>query len=148
MKIFTPEWWDAVHAALKTATELDMEIGMFNSPGWSQSGGPWVKPEQSMRYLAATDTMVKGPRTLSYTIPEYSDSMQLVRVIAYPTQSDVFKKEWKLQQKGYEPVVLKCTLMNHSLFAVLLLQQTIMYGPKRNCKLKSVMPIKRSGSLR
>ena len=72
---------DAVHAALKTATELDMEIGMFNSPGWSQSGGPWVKPEQSMRYLAATDTMVKGPRTLSYTIPEYSDSMQLVRVI-------------------------------------------------------------------
>ena len=37
VKIFAPEWWDAVHAALKTATELDMEIGMFNSPGWSQS---------------------------------------------------------------------------------------------------------------
>ena len=45
VKIFTPEWWEAVHAALKTATELDIEIGMFNSPGWSQSGGPWVKPE-------------------------------------------------------------------------------------------------------
>ena len=85
-------------------------IGMFNSPGWSQSGGPWVKPEQSMRYLAATDTMVKGSQTLSYTIPEYSDSMQLVRVIAYPTQSDVFKKEWKLQQKGYEPVVFEMHL--------------------------------------
>ena len=37
VKIFTPEWWDAIHAALKTATELDIEIGMFNSPGWSQS---------------------------------------------------------------------------------------------------------------
>ena len=60
VKIFTPEWWEAVHAALKTATELDIEIGMFNSPGWSQSGGPWVKPEQSMRYLAATDMQVKG----------------------------------------------------------------------------------------
>lgn len=44
VKIFTPEWWEAVHAALKTATELDIEIGIFNSPGWSQSGGPWVKP--------------------------------------------------------------------------------------------------------
>jgi|GEM_PF-1009065 len=110
VKIFTPEWWEVVHVALKTATELDMEIGMFNSPGWSQSGGPWVKPEQSMRYLAATDTMVKGSQTLSYTIPEYSDSMQLVRVIAYPTQSDVFKKEWKLQQKGYEPVVFEMHL--------------------------------------
>ena len=105
MKIFTPEWWEAVHAALKTATELDIEIGMFNSPGWSQSGGPWVKPEQSMRYLAATDMQVKGPQTLSYTVPEYSDSMQLVRVIAYPAQSNVFRKEWKVQQKGYEPVV-------------------------------------------
>lgn len=105
VKIFTPEWWDAIHAALKTATELDMEIGIFNSPGWSQSGGPWVKSEQSMRYLAATDMQVKGPQTLSYAIRGYSDSMQLVRVIAYPAQSDVFKKEWRVRQKGEEPVV-------------------------------------------
>lgn len=105
VKIFTDEWWEAVHAALKTATDLDIEIGMFNSPGWSQSGGPWVKPEQSMRYLATTDMKVKGPQSLSYTIPGYSDTMQLVRVIAYPAQPDVYKKEWKVEQKGYEPVV-------------------------------------------
>lgn len=55
MKIFTDEWWDILHTALKTATELDIEIGLFNSPGWSQSGGPWVKPEQSMRYLAHSE---------------------------------------------------------------------------------------------
>jgi hypothetical protein len=84
VKIFTPEWWDAVHTALKTATELGIEIGMFNSPGWSQSGGPWIKPEQSMRYLAATDTPVSGPQAYTYTVPAYSDSMQLVKVIAYP----------------------------------------------------------------
>ena len=36
MKIFTDEWWDILHTALKTATELDIEIGLFNSPGWSQ----------------------------------------------------------------------------------------------------------------
>lgn len=105
VKIFTDEWWDAIHTALKTATELDIEIGLFNSPGWSQSGGPWVKTEQSMRYLAATDMEVKGPKSLSYAIPGYSDTMQLVRVIAYPTQSDVYKKKWKVEQKGYEPVV-------------------------------------------
>ncbi|MDR3232581.1 MAG: hypothetical protein LBT46_02755, partial [Planctomycetaceae bacterium] len=45
------QWWKLVHVALKTATELDIEIGMFNCPGWSQSGGPWVKPTQAMRYL-------------------------------------------------------------------------------------------------
>jgi hypothetical protein len=49
VKLFSDEWWDVMHAALKTATELNIEIGIFNSPGWSQSGGPWIKPEQSMR---------------------------------------------------------------------------------------------------
>lgn len=47
VKLFSEEWWDILHTALKTATELNIEIGIFNSPGWSQSGGPWVKPEQS-----------------------------------------------------------------------------------------------------
>ncbi|MDR1417397.1 MAG: glycoside hydrolase family 2, partial [Prevotellaceae bacterium] len=59
IKIFSDEWWEVMHTALKTATELDIEIGIFNSPGWSQSGGPWIKPEQSMRYLAASELRVK-----------------------------------------------------------------------------------------
>ena len=62
VKILTEEWWDILHTALKTATELNIEIGIFNSPGWSQSGGPWVKPEQSMRYLASSETTVTGPK--------------------------------------------------------------------------------------
>lgn len=104
VKIFTPEWWETIHAALKTATELDIEIGLFNGPGWSQSGGPWVKPEQSMRYLSATDTCVNGRQTLSYVVPGYSNTTQLVRIIAYPVPTDIYKKEWKVQQKGHEPV--------------------------------------------
>lgn len=38
-KLLSSEWWEILHAALKKATELDIEIGIFNSPGWSQSGG-------------------------------------------------------------------------------------------------------------
>ena len=51
VRLFTDEWWDILHTMFKTAGELGIEIGMFNSPGWSQSGGPWVEPEQAMRYL-------------------------------------------------------------------------------------------------
>lgn len=40
VKMLSDEWWDVLHTALKKATELDIEIGIFNSPGWSQSGGP------------------------------------------------------------------------------------------------------------
>src|SRR5690606_34256827 len=36
VKMFSDEWWGVIHAALKTATELNIEIGIFNCPGWSQ----------------------------------------------------------------------------------------------------------------
>lgn len=65
VKIFSNEWWDILHAALKKATELNIEIGIFNSPGWSQSGGPWVQPDEAMRYLATSELHVKGPQKLS-----------------------------------------------------------------------------------
>ena len=42
-------WWKNLRTALKTAGELDIEMGIFNCPGWSQSGGPWVKPDEAMR---------------------------------------------------------------------------------------------------
>ncbi|MDR0395000.1 MAG: glycoside hydrolase family 2, partial [Tannerella sp.] len=100
VRIFTPEWWEAIHTALKTATELDIEIGMFNSPGWSQSGGPWVKPEQAMRYLAATDRQVKGPQTVSVSFPETPDNIQLVRVIAYPIKTGAYAKSFNIRQAG------------------------------------------------
>ena len=42
-------WWKNLRTALKTAGELGIEMGIFNCPGWSQSGGPWVKSEEAMR---------------------------------------------------------------------------------------------------
>jgi hypothetical protein len=61
LKFMSDEWWDVLHTALKTAAELDIEIGIFNSPGWSQAGGPWIKPSQAMRSLVASEVTVKGP---------------------------------------------------------------------------------------
>ncbi len=88
VKIFSDEWWDILHAALKTATGLNIEIGIFNSPGWSQSGGPWVKPEEAMRYLASSELRVKGPQKLSKKLDKPVDLFQDVKVIAYPEPKD------------------------------------------------------------
>ena len=60
VKLFTDEWWEVTHAALKRASGLGIEIGMFNSPGWSQAGGPWIEPGQAMRYLASVKAHVRG----------------------------------------------------------------------------------------
>lgn len=78
------EWWKILHTALKTATELGIEIGIFNSPGWSQSGGPWIKPEQAMRYLTSTSCQIEGRKKISIQLDKPAKDFQDVRVIAFP----------------------------------------------------------------
>ena len=84
VKMFTKKWWKILHTMFKTATELDIEVGLFNCPGWSQSGGPWVKPEQSMRYLAAVNDTVQGPVKYHAALPALGKDGQDVKVLVYP----------------------------------------------------------------
>lgn len=88
VKMFSDEWWDILHATLKKATELNMQIGIFNGPGWSQSGGPWIKPNESMRYLTSSETTVKGPITFNKKLDKPQDDFQDVKLIAYPVPAD------------------------------------------------------------
>lgn len=85
VKFYSEEWWKIFHAALKTATKLNIEIGIFNSPGWSQSGGPWVKPEQAMRYLTSVKADVSGGKKVELSLAKPDDDFQDVKVIAYPS---------------------------------------------------------------
>jgi len=93
VKFLSEEWWDCIHTALKTATRLGIEIGIFNSPGWSQSGGPWVKPHQAMRYLTSSEISVRGPLSIKRKLVKPNLDFQDVKVIAYPSikeyQSDL-----------------------------------------------------------
>ncbi len=90
VKLLSEEWWEATHAAMKTATRLGMEIGMFNSPGWSQSGGPWIKPERSMRYLAFSEKLVAGPKKFEGKLETPGNDFQDVKVLAFKVSKDVF----------------------------------------------------------
>lgn len=88
VKMFSDEWWDILHTALKTATKLNIDIGIFNSPGWSQSGGPWIKPGEAMRYLISSEIHVKGPMKFSQKLIKPIDTFQDVKVVAYPEPKD------------------------------------------------------------
>ncbi|MDR1103067.1 MAG: glycoside hydrolase family 2 [Tannerella sp.] len=110
IRLLSPEWWEVTHAALKKASELDIEIGMFNSPGWSQSGGPWVKPGESMRYLASTDVAVKGGGPVRITLPAPGKDAQDVRVIAWPAPGDFVQKTWDIRKKAGEALTVDMTL--------------------------------------
>src|SRR5512133_3635257 len=47
IKVLSDEWWALVRHALREAGRVGVNIGMFNCPGWSQSGGPWITPAQA-----------------------------------------------------------------------------------------------------
>ncbi|MEP6847083.1 MAG: glycosyl hydrolase, partial [Panacibacter sp.] len=56
----TPEWKDAFKFTTKLADSLHLEMAIAGSPGWSESGGPWVKPEDGMKKIVWTETRVKA----------------------------------------------------------------------------------------
>ena len=56
----TPEWKDAFKFTTRLADSLHLEMAIAGSPGWSESGGPWVKPEDGMKKIVWTATRVKG----------------------------------------------------------------------------------------
>ena len=56
----SPEWRETFRFAVRRATELGLEFTIAASPGWSESGGPWVKPQQAMKKLVWSETLVEG----------------------------------------------------------------------------------------
>ena len=82
--ILSPEWWQLVEFAEREGDRIGVRVGMFNGPGWSQSGGPWMKPEQSMRYLVSAETRVAGGTLFRGVPAKHEKAIQDVALIAYP----------------------------------------------------------------
>ncbi|MCL4177086.1 MAG: hypothetical protein KJ072_04985 [Verrucomicrobia bacterium] len=62
-------WQDHFVHAVREAERLGIEITLGSGPGWTGSGGPWVKPEQSMQHLVASQTEVQGPGAFQGKLP-------------------------------------------------------------------------------
>ncbi len=80
------------HKMLKhAATEcerLGLTFGFHNCDGWSSSGGPWITPENSMKMLVYSETIVKGgvPVTTQLEQPfTRRDFYKDIAVLAYPS---------------------------------------------------------------
>jgi hypothetical protein len=82
VRSLSPEWWHLVRHAAKECRRTGVAFGMFNSPGWSQSGGPWVKPEESMRALFVSETPVSG--RFSGTLAAPTTPFQDLALLAFP----------------------------------------------------------------
>jgi len=65
----TPEWKDAFKYATTLADQLGLEEAIAGSPGWSESGGPWVKPNQGMKKVVWSELRIEGGKPFSGVLP-------------------------------------------------------------------------------
>lgn len=56
----SPEWKQTFLYATKLADHLGMEEAIASSPGWSETGGPWVRPSEGMKKYVWSETRVPG----------------------------------------------------------------------------------------
>src|SRR5665213_2739141 len=64
----TPEWKDAFKYATTLADQLGMEEAIAGSPGWSESGGPWVPASQGMKKYVWSETFAEGGKPFTGTL--------------------------------------------------------------------------------
>ncbi len=69
VNFMSPEWRKLFAHVVSEAERLGLEITLNAGPGWTGSGGPWVKPEQSMQHIVASALDVTGPRRFDGTLP-------------------------------------------------------------------------------
>ncbi len=65
----TPEWQDAFRYATNLADQLGFEEAIAGSPGWSETGGPWVPASQGMKKYVWSETVVQGGEPFTGTVP-------------------------------------------------------------------------------
>ena len=81
------EYWALKNHAISECNRLNLFFGMHNCPGWSSSGGPWVKPEHAMMDLTWSETSVTGGKNLTVALPKPFSKLNYYRdtfVLAYP----------------------------------------------------------------
>ncbi len=65
----TPEWKHAFDYAVTTARSYGMEVAIASSPGWSETGGPWVPASQGMKKMVWSSTRIEGGKPFTGMLP-------------------------------------------------------------------------------
>ncbi|WP_247237911.1 glycosyl hydrolase [Telluribacter sp. SYSU D00476] len=83
----TPEWKDAFRHTTQLANQLQLEMAIAGSPGWSVTGGPWVQPQDAMKKYVWTETRVKGGQKYTGKLPQPSSTTGAFQQVEMPKAS-------------------------------------------------------------
>jgi hypothetical protein len=82
VRFMQPKWLDAMDHTVREAERLGLKFGIHNCDGFSQSGGPWITPETSMKELAWTATDAEGGKAFEAVLPQPEAKEDFYRDIA------------------------------------------------------------------
>lgn len=85
------EWQGLFKHAVDEAKRLGITITLGVGPGWTGSGGPWVKPEESMQHLVYSVTDVNSQSTQPITLAKPDPRKPF---FGEGTLTDELKKQW------------------------------------------------------
>ena len=71
----SPAWKTCFVEAVSLADSLGLPVTITSAPGWSCTGGPWVKPEQAMKKLVWREMDIAGGRHVTLDLPDGYDSI-------------------------------------------------------------------------
>ena len=83
-------WKDAFRFALNLADSLDMDVTIASAPGWSSTGGTWVKPEDAIKKLEWRSIDTRGGK-ISVQLPDLYNAVGPYQ--DYHTDNDRIKIE-------------------------------------------------------
>jgi hypothetical protein len=63
------EWAEAFKFSAQLAEQKNLEFGIAASAGWSETGGPWVTPQDGMKKLVWSEAVVDGGKPLRLKLP-------------------------------------------------------------------------------
>jgi hypothetical protein len=69
VKFMSPEWRGLFKHVVDEAERCGIEVTLMSGPGWTGSGGPWVRPEQSMQHIVGIPTVITGPMRFEGLLP-------------------------------------------------------------------------------
>jgi hypothetical protein len=105
------EWQELFAFAVHECERLGISVILGIGPGWTGSGGPWVKGAESMQHLVHTSTEVQGAGKQTFTLTKplpkqpffgmaqeveqlWNDFYQDVAVLAFPSGATLFGSEY------------------------------------------------------
>ena len=92
------KWTDLMKFSLDECNRLGLDFGTHNCPGWTSSGAPGIKPEESMQKLIWAKTLVVGKSSKEVTIAKAAVDAQWnyyedICLIAIPKSATSLTKE-------------------------------------------------------